>query len=72
MPGNIDFLRFWNSVSRCFHFVGTMEGIYPVSLNWTDIETMARITHVKLTPRLLQKLSVAEQKTIEESTTKRK
>ena len=47
-----------------------MEGVYPVSLNWTDVETMARISNIKLTQRFINKLSVAEEKSIEESRTK--
>ena len=66
LRGNIKFLKFWNKVSRCFHYVGTMEGIYPVSLNWTDVETMARINNVKLNSVMLSKLEIAENKTIEE------
>lgn len=60
------FLKFWNVISRCFHYVGTMDGVYPVSLNWTDIETMARINHVKLNSVMISKLQIAETKTIEE------
>lgn len=71
LRGNVLFLRFWNSVSRCFHYVGTMDGIYPVSLNWTDVETMARINHVKLNSSMLAKLEIAQDKTIEECNKKR-
>lgn len=45
-----------------------MDNAYPVSLNWTDVETMARICNVKLTRNMIDKLVIAEQKTIEEST----
>lgn len=61
---------FWNKISRCFHYVGTMDGIYPVSLNWVDVETMAKLTRVKLNSKMLKKLSVAEEMTIKESTKK--
>lgn len=71
LKGNISFLKFWNKVSRCFHYVGTMDGVYPVSLNWTDIETMARIHKVKLNSAMLSKLEIAQDKTMEEYNKKR-
>lgn len=48
-----------------------MDGVYPVSLNWVDVETMARLTRVKLNSKMLKKLSLAEEMTIKESTKKR-
>ena len=68
---NIVFLNFWQKVSRCWHYVGTMEGIYPVSLNWVDVETLARLNHIKLNSMMLAKLNIAERKSIEESNKKR-
>ena len=62
---------FWNKVNRCFHYASTMDGIYPVSLNWTDVETMARLTRVNLNSKTLKKLSIAEEMTIQESIKKR-
>ena len=70
LENNVTFLAFWNKVSRCFHYVGTMDGVYPVSLNWVDVETMARLTRVKLNSKMLKKLSLAEEMTIKESTKK--
>lgn len=72
MQGNIPFFKLWNIAQRCFHYVGTMDGIYPMSLNWTDIESIARINKIKLTRILIEKLNVAESLSIEESNTKRK
>ena len=72
MQGNIPFFKLWNVAQRCFHYVGTMDGIYPMSLNWTDIESIARINKIKLTRILIEKLNVAESLSIEESNTKRK
>lgn len=71
LKGNILFLQFWNRVSHCFHYVGTMDGIYPVSLNWTDVEAMSRLTKIKLNSVMLSKLEIAQSKTIEEFSRKR-
>lgn len=72
LRGNIQFLQFWNKIARCFHYVGTMDGIYPVSLNWADVETMARLNNLKLNSIMLSKLMLAEGKTIEEFNSKKR
>ena len=72
MQGNIPFFKLWNIAQRCFHYVGTMDGIYPASLNWSDIESIARINKIKLNRVLLNKLNVAERLSIEESYSKKR
>ena len=72
MQGNIPFFKLWNIAQRCFHCVGTMEDIYPTALNWSDIESIARINKIKLNRILVNKLSVAERLSIEESHSKKR
>lgn len=72
MQGNMSFFKLWNITQRCFHYVGTMDGIYPTALNWCDIESIARIHKIKLNRILLMKLKVAERLSIEESYSKKR
>ena len=71
MQGNIPFFKLWNVAQRCFHYVGTMDGVFPVSLNWVDVRTLAQLHHIKLNSMMLAKLNIAEEKSIEESNKKR-
>lgn len=62
---NVRFLRIWNLVSNSFFYVSTMENVIPVGMNWTNVESIFRLSHVKASRMLIKRIMVAERLTIE-------
>ena len=63
---NIYFFSVWNTLSKCFHFLGLEFGTIPTGINWTDMEALARLYGIKLGKSMLKRIMVAEEMTIKE------
>lgn len=62
---NIRFLRIWNLVSNSFFYVSTMESVVPTGMNWTNVESILRLSRIKASRMLIRRIMVAERLTIE-------
>ena len=62
---NIKFMRVWNLISNSFFYISTMDNVIPSGLNWTNVESIFRLTRIKPTRLLIRRIRVAEQLTLE-------
>lgn len=60
MPGNKQTVNLFNAASTCINYVGTMDGIFAMGLNWSGVNMIAEVLGVKLTPGIIGKLKALE------------
>lgn len=55
----------WRMVQRCWKYVSTMAGVYPVGLDWLEVDFLTRTYGIEMSAMLLEKLQVIEKIQIE-------
>ena len=66
-PGNYEVMHLYSLASNCVRYVSTMEKPFISGLNWADIESVARMANISITPILLKRLREIESLVIKES-----
>ncbi len=63
---------FENMASNCIRYVGTMEGVFVMGIDWVNLKAVAELNRVKLTKPMIKRLHIIENLLIKESVTNAK
>lgn len=60
MPGNKQAVDLFNACSSSIKYTSTMDGVYAMGFDWTEIKMLAGVLGVKFTPGIYGKLKALE------------
>ena len=65
LPGNRQVLDVWSVVQRCIKYASTVAGIYPIGLDWLEVDFLTKTYGIEMSGLLLSKLQIIEKVVIE-------
>lgn len=68
LESNVQFMHVWDLVSNSFNYASTMETVFPTCLNWSNVEVLLRMFHIKPARPLIKRIRLAETLTIKRAT----
>ena len=60
-------MRFWGMASNCVRYVSTMESVMVAGIDWINLMAVAKLSNVKITQPMMNRLRVIETLLIKES-----